>query len=124
MYDIVGKYVRVNLFNDYYHDGLYSEICYCDEIKDNIYMVHTIDNKKYNVTDNMIVEIINITNTQKFHIGSIVFAPTYNINYEYCIVLSCSIFANTINYGLRIISSGEEINVEQTLIRELDTNIK
>jgi hypothetical protein len=124
MSDLVGKYVLVNLFNDYYHDGLYSEICHCDGIKDDMYVVRTINNKSYDVMETKIVKQINITNTQKFQVGSIVRVMIHNHHYygemfDYCEIISCSIFANTITYKLKIISSGKESETDQANIREV-----
>ncbi len=118
---LVGKYMYVADLEYYPRDGSWGCNCFCESFSNGIYTVRTKFGKVYKAQISQIKHLIDITTTQKYQIGDIVYA---NLEYhqkdgdyssDYCKVLSVSIFENDVDYTIQALRS-------QTLYNNMPQN--
>lgn len=126
MTDFIGKYVSAQI-RFCWHEGPITEFCFCESFNriDNKYKLFTKDGNIYYVFKDNIKFLVNIVETQKYQIGDIVeivddyISPilSSDINNRCGEIISVNIFANDIDYVIKLMDKNILIIINQYYLK-------
>jgi hypothetical protein len=117
----IGFYVYANT-TYYIRDGWFAENCKIIDFDGINYLVQNKHGKQMNIGPTNIILFLDPTPVQKFYPRDIVnaqidYCQRDGIIYADCEILSCKIFADDVDYSIRVIATNKILTVCQTYIR-------